>query len=100
MNEKTIFVEKLEAFVAELKAHTSTQDGQWTLKGFIDVFKNVYTISSDTKIISKLLELHILPKILQFAQTHGYKVVLAEHQNSYPDISKVLLVSRVIYVFS
>lgn len=87
MDEKTIFIERLEAFVTELKTHTSTSDGQWTLKGFIDVFKNVYTISSDTKIISKLLELHILPKILQFAQNHGYKVVLAEHQNYYPDIS-------------
>lgn len=89
MTEKEIFAEKLEEFVAEFKEHISTEDGQWTVKGFIDVFKNVYTISSDTKIVSKILEIHLFPKILQFAQTNGYKVVLADHQNYYPDISFV-----------
>ncbi|MFZ2407379.1 MAG: EcoRV family type II restriction endonuclease [Methylobacter sp.] len=89
MTEKENFAEKLEEFVTELKEHISTDDGQWTVKGFIDVFKNVYTISSDTKIVSKILEIHLFPKILQFAQTNGYKVVLADHQNYYPDISFV-----------
>jgi len=89
MTEKEIFARKLEEFVAELKSHVSTDDGQWTVKGFIDIFKNVYTISSDTKIVSKILEIHLFPKILQFAQVNGYKVVLAEHQNYYPDISFV-----------
>lgn len=89
MTEKEIFAEKLEEFVAEFKEHISTEDGQWTVKGFIDVFKNVYTISSDTKIVSKILEIHLFPKILLFAQTNGYKVVLADHQNYYPDISFV-----------
>jgi len=87
MTEKETFAEKLEEFVAELKDHISTSDGQWTVKGFIDIFKNVYTISSDTKIVSKILEIHLFPKILHFAQINGYKVVLAEHQNYYPDIS-------------
>ena len=89
MTEKEIFAEKLEKFVTELKDHISTGDGQWTIKGFVDIFKNVYTISSDTKIVSKILEIHLFPKILHFAQTNGYKVVLAEHQNYYPDISFV-----------
>ncbi|MCF7965708.1 MAG: EcoRV family type II restriction endonuclease [Methylobacter tundripaludum] len=89
MTEKENFAEKLEEFVTELKEHISTDDGQWTVKGFIDVFKNVYTISSDTKIVSKILEIHLFPKILHFAQTNGFKVVLADHQNYYPDISFV-----------
>lgn len=59
------------------------------VKGFIDVFRNVYTISSDTKIVSKILEIHLFPQILAFAQNNGYKIVLAEHQNYYPDISFV-----------
>lgn len=46
-------------------------------------------MSSDTKIISKTLEIHLFPKVLHFAQANGYKVVLAEHQNYYPDISFV-----------
>ncbi|WP_374244625.1 EcoRV family type II restriction endonuclease [Zoogloea sp.] len=89
MTEKKEFARKLEKFVTELRDHVSSDDGQWTVKGFVDIFKNVYTISSDTKIVSKILEIHLFPKILAFAQANGYKVVLAEHQNYYPDISFV-----------
>ena len=77
MSEKAKFAEKLEEFVQTLKDYVSTDDGQWTIKGFVDVFKNIYTISSDTKIVSKVLEIHLFPKILKFAQDNGYKVVLA-----------------------
>jgi Restriction endonuclease EcoRV len=89
LTEKESFITKLEEFVTGLKSYISTEDGQWTVKGFIDIFKNVYTVSSDTKIVSKILEIHLFPKILEFAQVNGYKVVLAEHQNYYPDISFV-----------
>ncbi|QSB01795.1 EcoRV family type II restriction endonuclease [Methylomonas sp. EFPC1] len=89
MTEKEIFAENLEKFVLELKDYVSAEDGQWNVKGFIDIFKNIYTISADTKIVSKILEIHLFPKILHFAQSIGYKVVLAEHQNYYPDISFV-----------
>ena len=43
----------------------------------------------DTKIVSKILEIHLFPKILGFAERYGYRIVLAEHQNYYPDISFV-----------
>lgn len=86
---KQEFQEHLWAFVQSLGAYVSTDDGQWTVKGFIDVYKNIYTISSDTKIVSKILEIHIFPKILDFAEQYGYALVLAEHQNYYPDISFV-----------
>lgn len=89
MTEKESFAVALEGFVNDLEQYVSTIDGQWTVKGFIDIYKNIYTISSDTKIISKILEIHLFPKILQFAQDYGYKVVLADHQNYYPDISFV-----------
>ncbi|MFZ2727283.1 MAG: EcoRV family type II restriction endonuclease [Methylococcaceae bacterium] len=89
MNNNEEFASKLTEFVSGLQQHVSTQDGQWTIKGFIDLFKNVYSISSDTKIVSKILEIHLFPRILEFAQLHGYKIVLAEHQNYYPDISFV-----------
>lgn len=89
MSAKEDFAAKLVQLVNQLKSHVSTEDGQWTVKGFIDIFKNVYTISSDTKIVSKILEIHLFPQILAFAQANSYKVVLAEHQNYYPDISFV-----------
>lgn len=96
MPHKRKFEQQLGLFVEELKSHVSTTDGQWTIKGFIDVFQNVYTISSDTKIVSKILEIHLFPKILEFAKKYGYKVVLAEHQNHYPDISFVDSVNEAI----
>jgi len=90
MSIKEKFEKQLKDFVLGLQEQVSTEDGQWTVKGFIDVFQNVYTISSDTKIVSKILEIHLFPKIMEFARKHGYKIVLAEHQNYYPDISFII----------
>ncbi|MCD4794995.1 MAG: EcoRV family type II restriction endonuclease [Bacteroidales bacterium] len=94
MNIKKKYVNEFELalnlFVEELKGYVSTETGDWTIKGFIDVYKNIYTISSDTKIVSKILEIHIFPEILRFAERAGYKIILAEHQNWYPDLTFVL----------
>lgn len=87
--EKKEFEKVLTDFVDTLQKYISTPDGQWTIKGFIDVYKNIYTISSDTKIISKILEIHIFPELLKLSSDHGYELVLAKHQNYYPDISFV-----------
>ena len=65
---KTQFKASLSDLAANLADHVSTSDGQWTVKGFIDTFKNVYTISSDTKVVSKILEIHLFPKIHAFAR--------------------------------
>lgn len=73
----------------DLSNEISDSHGKWSIKGFIDIYKNIYTISSDTKIISKILEIHLFPLLVQFATKYGYKIVLAEHQNYYPDISFV-----------
>lgn len=87
---KAEFKNKLTEFVETLQGHISTDDNQWTVKGFIDVFRNIYTISADTKIVSKILEIHLFPKILEFAQNNGFHIVLAEQQNYYPDLSFVI----------
>jgi hypothetical protein len=89
MTSKEQFIKSLQEFADNLKDYVSTGDGQWAIKGFIDVYRNVYTISADTKIISKIMEIHIFPRILDFARQNGYKIVLAQHQNYYPDISFV-----------
>jgi len=86
---KALFFNRLSEFVSSLNREITTDNGEWTVKGFIDVFKNIYTISSDTKIVSKILEIHIFPKILKFAEDNKFKIVLAGHQNYYPDISFV-----------
>jgi len=86
-SQKEMFEKNFCEFVSNLSEYISGSDGYWTIKGFIDLYKNIYTISHDTKIISKILEIHIFPKLLDFAAANGYKIVLADHQNYYPDIS-------------
>lgn len=84
---KIEFENALNIFVAELKQYLATDTGDWTIKGFIDVYKNIYTISPDTKIVSKILEIHIFPELLRFAEVARYKLILAEQQNYYPDLT-------------
>ena len=86
---KQSFENNLRHFVQDLSNEISDSHGKWSIKGFIDIYKNIYTISSDTKIISKILEIHLFPLLVQFATRYGYKIVLAEYQNYYPDISFV-----------
>ncbi|MBI3166664.1 MAG: EcoRV family type II restriction endonuclease [Chloroflexi bacterium] len=86
---KAEFKQALTDFVETLKSHVSTKNDQWTIKGFIDVFQNIYTISTDTKIVSKILEIHLFPRLLEFASQYNYRIVLAEQQNYYPDLSFV-----------
>ena len=88
-NYKAEFKKQLDIFSNKLEKYVSSDNGDWTIKGFIDVYKNIYTISSDTKIVSKILEIHIFPQILQFAESIGYKIILAEKQNWYPDLTFV-----------
>jgi len=83
-----------EKFRKELLIHVdlfntaiSTNAGDWVVKGFIDIAKNIYTISVDTKVVSKIMELLLFPKICHFAQEYGYKMVLCKEQNFYPDVS-------------
>jgi hypothetical protein len=66
-----------------------TEAGDWAIKGFIDVYRNIYTISADTKVVSKIIELVLFPIIARFATRQRYSMILSEHQNHYPDISFV-----------
>lgn len=84
--EKAKFAQALKAFAATL-AKEITQNNEWTIRGFIDIFKNVYTVSADTKVVSKILELHLFPHFLSFAERIGYRIELASHQNWYPDLT-------------
>lgn len=84
---KEKFRRQLLTSVDVLNAMVSTKNGDWIVKGFIDIAKNIYTISLDTKVISKIMELIIFPKICQFAEKNSYKLFLSKEQNFYPDLS-------------
>lgn len=86
---KKDFENAFRNFINTLSQYVSDEMHNWTIKGFIDINKNIYTISTDTKIISKILEIHIFPLLFKFAEDIGYKIVLPEYQNYYPDITFV-----------
>ncbi len=81
------FRESLLAHFDNFRHTLATDAGDWAVKGFIDVYRHIYTISVDTKVVSKIIELMLFPVLSQFAAQHGYKMVLSEYQNYYPDIS-------------
>ena len=59
--DKEAFAKALSDFVKELGSYVASEDGQWTVKGFIDIFKNIYTISSDTKSFPRFLKSIFFP---------------------------------------
>jgi len=83
------FLQKLKEFSESLTNYVSTNSGDWKVKGFIDTDESVFTISSDSKIISKILEIQLFPKFKEFADEIDFEIVLAEKQNWYPDLSFV-----------
>ena len=64
----------------------ATEKGDWIVKGFIDIYKNVYTITIDTKVVSKVMEILLIPTFEKFAQNNDLKLELPPQQNFYPDL--------------
>lgn len=81
------FILKLRNAVKDFTPFISTEDGQWVVKGFIDVYKHIYTISTDTKVVSKIIELYIFPLLYKFAKDNNLQIELTKEQNFYPDIT-------------
>jgi len=91
---KQEFRTRLLKYVDQFNSAVSTDKGDWIVKGFIDIAKNIYTISVDTKVISKIMEILLFPKICEFVQENNYKMVLSKEQNFYPDMSFVDLANN------
>ncbi len=65
----------------------ATDKGDWIVKGFIDIYKKIYTISIDTKVVSKVLELLLIPAFETFAKRNDLILELPPQQNFYPDLT-------------
>src|SRR5213593_226212 len=61
----------------------ATDKGDWIVKGFIDIYKNIYTISIDTKVVSKVIELLLIPAFEKFAKKYELTLELPPQQNFY-----------------
>ncbi len=81
------FLAHLQGYSLSFAKAVATNEGEWIIKGFIDIYKRVYTISVDTKIVSKVLELLLFPMFVEFAERHNCIVQLSPQQNFYPDLT-------------
>lgn len=81
------FLSKLQDHTGSFAAAVATSEGEWIIKGFIDIYRRIYTISVDTKIVSKVLELLLFPMFVEFGKKHGLQIELCPQQNFYPDLT-------------
>lgn len=86
MNKEELLV-ALQKEVADFNKIVATQKGDWIVKGFIDVYKKIYTITIDTKVVSKVLEILLIPAFEIFAQKNNLTLELPPQQNFYPDLT-------------
>ncbi len=84
---KETFFELLTNEVKSYKSFLETDSHDWIVKGFIDVNKNVYTITNDTKVVSKIIEILLIPRLELFAQRNNMTLELPSAQNFYPDLT-------------
>lgn len=82
-----IFYQLLKDEVSLYKNFLETENREWIVKGFIDVDKNIYTITTDTKVVSKIIEILLIPKLDLFARQNNLTLELPSKQNYYPDLT-------------
>ena len=63
---KDTFFALLTSEVQTYKDYLETENHDWIVKGFIDIDKNVYTITNDTKVVSKIIEILLVEIFLTF----------------------------------
>lgn len=84
---KEQFLAALQKEILEYNKIIATDNGDWIVKGFIDIYKKIYTISLDTKVVSKVIEILLIPHFENFAKKYNLELVLPPQQNFYPDLS-------------
>lgn len=87
--DSSLFFNLLTEEVIQYSSILETDDHEWIVKGFIDVNKRIYTITKDTKVVSKLIEIILIPHLAEFAAKNGLELVLPSKQNYYPDLTFV-----------
>ena len=71
---KEEFYNLLNEEVKTYKDYLETDSEDWIVKGFIDVDRNIYTITNDTKVVSKIIEILLIPKLELFAKNNNLKL--------------------------
>lgn len=82
---------KIAATVREIILE-EMENFKWNILGFVDESNNIYPMTSDTKVLSKVFEMKVIPHFVKIAEklskgNEKCKVIVAEQQNQYPDIT-------------
>ena len=85
--DSATFSNLLAEEVKGYKTLLETEGGDWIVKGFIDVHQNIYSMTNDTKVVSKILELILVPRLEAFAKRNGLAMEFPSAQNFYPDLT-------------
>lgn len=85
---KEQFLSLLKGFAITVAPMISV-DGEWIIRGIIDNKKNVYPVSADTKLLSKIMELQVFPHLKTFFEQKGFDFEPPEFQNTYPDATVI-----------
>ena len=86
MTLKNLMTE-LRQSLADWQGQVQDENASWRVKGVVDTNKKVYAIPQDTKVISKIFEICLLPRLMQFAKSHQLQLELPSDQNVYPDVT-------------
>lgn len=81
------FTKVLREEVEQFNRVIATDKGDWIVKGFIDIYRNIYTITIDTKVVSKVMEILLIPAFHKFAEKYNLEMKLPPQQNFYPDLT-------------
>ncbi|GIV08002.1 MAG: hypothetical protein KatS3mg019_0093 [Fimbriimonadales bacterium] len=80
-------LQQLRELAPKIESLLNSPSGEWSARGVIDQQQTIYPLSYDTKLISKVIELMILPTLREFAAQYGYRTEIAPEQNYYPDLT-------------
>ncbi len=84
---KEKFFKLLSQEVSTYKSLIEAENSEWIVKGFIDIKRNIYTITNDTKVVSKIIEILLIPQLSRFAEANELVLELPSKQNFYPDLT-------------
>ena len=63
---------------------------EWRIKGVVDSEGRLYTLSNDTKLISKVFELVSFPVISEALRPYNVQIEAEKRQTVYPDLTVIL----------
>lgn len=81
------FLNLLSREVETYASFLQTTDKEWIVKGFIDIDSKIHPITLDTKVVSKIIELQLIPRLEEFAHRNGMGLEFPSKQNFYPDLT-------------